>query len=152
MLKPDTIVVGVDHSACSRQALAWAVAEAQRSSRPLLLVHVWHWGGDAIVSPLAPANLPEHGEAGRALLRRCAADIRAQGVEVSTKLLEGPAASALVDAAQGAAMLVVGSHGRNTFANALMGSVSKACVHRSACPVVVVPVHLAEDSAAAAAR
>jgi len=143
MDKPETIVVGVDHSECSEEALSWAVQEARRSARQLLLVHVWQWGGDAIVSPLAPAGLPEEAEAGRSLLRHRAAEIRSQGVEVSTRLMEGSPVSALVEAAQGAAMLVVGSHGRNTFATAVMGSVSKACIHRAACPVVVVPLHVA---------
>jgi len=140
---PETIVVGVDHSECSNEALSWAVEEALRSDRKLLLVHVWRWGGDAIVSPLAPAGLPEEAEAGRSLLRHRAAEIHMKGIDVSTRLMEGSPVSALVEAAQDAAMLVVGSHGRNTFATAVMGSVSKACIHRAACPVVVVPLHLA---------
>jgi len=143
MLEPDTIVVGVDHSECSQEALRWAVDEAHLSGRRLLLVHVWQWGGDAIVAPLAPVGLPEQAESGRSLLRHHAQEIRAKGIEVTTKLLEGSPVAALVEAAQGAEMLVVGSHGRNTFATALMGSVSKACVHRAACPVVVVPTHIA---------
>ena len=49
----DTIVVGIDGSEASNRALNWALAEAERSKRSLLLVHVWHWTSDAIGSPIS---------------------------------------------------------------------------------------------------
>jgi nucleotide-binding universal stress UspA family protein len=59
-------------------------------------------------------------------------------VEARTAVVAGPAAPALLDAAAGADLLVVGSHGHGTFAGLLLGSVSLHCATHSPCPVVVV--------------
>ena len=47
-------------------------------------------------------------------------------------------AHALVEAAAGARLLVVGSHGRGALGRLAFGSVSNAVAHRSPCPVAVV--------------
>jgi len=44
----------------------------------------------------------------------------------------------LVDAAQGAELLVVGNRGHGGLAEALLGSVSQYCVHHASCPVVIM--------------
>jgi nucleotide-binding universal stress UspA family protein len=59
-------------------------------------------------------------------------------VEVSQTVLEGNPAAVLLGAAVGAELLVVGSCGLGGFAEALLGSVSRACVHHSHCPVFIV--------------
>lgn len=51
---------------------------------------------------------------------------------------DGPAAAVLA-AADGAALIVVGSRGRGAAASVLHGSVSSAVLHHTGCPVVVVP-------------
>ena len=51
---------------------------------------------------------------------------------------EGNAAQVLLDAAQGADLLVVGSRGHGGFTEALLGSVSQHCVHHAQCPIVIV--------------
>jgi nucleotide-binding universal stress UspA family protein len=59
-------------------------------------------------------------------------------VKVSSVVREGNAAQVLLDAANGAELLVVGSRGHGGFAEALLGSVSHACVHHARCPVVII--------------
>lgn len=58
-------------------------------------------------------------------------------VDVEAVAVEGPAASALVDAARDADLLVVGSRGLGGFTGLLLGSVSQQCVQHATCPVVI---------------
>jgi nucleotide-binding universal stress UspA family protein len=138
----EMIVVGIDGSQCSDGALRWAITEARRSDRPLLLVHVWHWRTDAVASPMSLVGTPDARKAGRNLLSRAVGQARRQGVSATTRLLEGTAANTLTKAAAGAAMLVVGSHGHRGLSRAFLGSVSTGCVRHATCPVVVIPPDL----------
>jgi nucleotide-binding universal stress UspA family protein len=138
----ETIVVGIDGSECSEDALKWAINEARSSNRTLLLVHVWHWRTDAVASPMSLVGAPDARQAGRRLLHRAAAEAHRHGVATSTRLLEGAAPTTLVKAAEGSAMLVVGSHGHRGMARLLFGSVSRGCLQHACGPVVVVPPHL----------
>jgi nucleotide-binding universal stress UspA family protein len=52
--------------------------------------------------------------------------------------VEGNAAQALIDAAAGAELLVVGSRGHGGFVEALLGSVGQHCVQHASCPVLVI--------------
>lgn len=63
-------------------------------------------------------------------------------VDVQGELIEGRPASALLEAAGDADLLIVGSRGRGGFTGLLLGSVSAQCVHHAPCPVVVVPAGL----------
>jgi nucleotide-binding universal stress UspA family protein len=60
-------------------------------------------------------------------------------VTVLPQVVEGHPAEALLHAAAGAELLVVGSRGHGTFAGIVLGSVSQHCVQHAPCPVVVVP-------------
>ena len=59
-------------------------------------------------------------------------------VPVRARVAEGIPAQVLLDACEGAGLLVVGSRGHGGFAEALLGSVSQHCVHHAQCPVVVI--------------
>ncbi len=59
-------------------------------------------------------------------------------IPVTTLVAEGNPARALLDAAEDAELLVVGSRGHGGFTGVLVGSISQQCVHHSKCPVVVV--------------
>jgi len=56
---------------------------------------------------------------------------------VTTRVVHGHPAQVLLDAADGAALLVVGSRGHGGFAGTLLGSVSQHCVYHARCPVLV---------------
>ncbi len=68
------------------------------------------------------------------------AEVAAESPEVELEriALDGPAAKVLVDAADDAELLVVGSRGHGGFAGLLLGSVSQQCAHHAQCPVVIV--------------
>jgi len=139
------IVVGVDGSPQSKRAVDWALAEAEARGDAVTLVHAWEfpavltmtYGGDTL--PVFTRDDVQR--LSGLLLERTADQAReeAPGVEVSTRLIEGHAAAALVEAARHARLLVVGSRGRGGFERMLMGSVSTACAHHAVCPIVIVP-------------
>ena len=77
----------------------------------------------------------------RACIHRVVADtVGETATPLEEIVVPGDAASALIDQANGAELLVVGSRGRGRFAGALLGSVSRRCTEHAPCPVVVVPV------------
>jgi len=57
---------------------------------------------------------------------------------VKRTLVNGGAAAAVLQTAEGADLVVVGSHGLGGFSGLLMGSVSHQVAHHATCPVVVV--------------
>ena len=59
-------------------------------------------------------------------------------IEMHTKVVHNHPAQALLDEADGAELIVVGSRGRGGFTGMLLGSVSQAVLHHAPCPVAVV--------------
>lgn len=59
-------------------------------------------------------------------------------VEVTTDVVEGSAAQALIDGSRTSDLVVVGTRGHGGFAGMLLGSVSQHLAAHAACPVAVV--------------
>ena len=146
------VVVGVDGSPGSLRALEWALDEARIRRASLHVVHAWMLPLiDALPEPWAVGSPPmgpsdeevhDHVEkAARAALAAAVDRARSAepGLEIHGELIESRPARALLEAADDADLLVVGSRGRGCFAGLLLGSVSAQCVHHARCPVVVVP-------------
>jgi nucleotide-binding universal stress UspA family protein len=136
------IVVGIDGSDGSRAALHWALDETRQRGSRLDVVLAWQTPYLGEVSGLVLVSMTEEAEQrARDLLADVADGIVADhpDLEIVPMLAEGRAAPALLDAAEGADLLVVGSRGRGGFKSLLLGSVSSACVHHAPCPVAVVP-------------
>jgi nucleotide-binding universal stress UspA family protein len=136
------IVVGVDGSPESKAALQWAAAEGCLRQAVVEAVHAWEFPALAVTSyggAALPVIAPEDIEnAAQQLLRDTVASVGEPGCDVKTALVRGHAANALLAAAEGADLLVVGSRGRGGFTGLLLGSVSNHVVHHATCPVVVV--------------
>jgi len=140
---PSHIVVGIDGSAESDAALAFAYQEARLRSRPLRVVCVWSASGVAYVGEtFAPTadffvEAEHHAEEVlRAALERLAPD---PAVDIEAVSVEGQPAHELVEQARDAELLVVGSRGRGATASLLLGSVSQSLAHHTRCPLVIVP-------------
>lgn len=141
------IVVGVDGSELGRAALAWAVAEARLRDATVVAVHAWAFvppppmsdpGLGPMPSSDLSADLALERSAAATVLDESVGEVDASGVPVEPTLIEGAAGDALVGAAKGADLVVVGSHGRGGLASALLGSVSGYVVRNAPCPVVIV--------------
>jgi nucleotide-binding universal stress UspA family protein len=136
------IVVGVDGSEASYGALHWAVAEAARRSASLDVVNAYDY--DRVAAPIAATLVVDQAElekASRALVEEMVAGVLGRsGPQPSTvEVISSScgAARALIETANGADLLVVGSRGRGSIRGLLLGSVSQQCVHHARCPVVV---------------
>ena len=142
------IVVGVDGSQGAVLALEWALAQARRTGTGLRVVYVYSPPSSYSIAALADGgDLPiDDGgalrqaaeEALELILTKPAGDWA--DVHVQPTAIEALApAPALVEASEGAELLVVGSRGLGGFGGLLLGSVSQQCVQHATCPVVVVP-------------
>jgi len=127
------IVVGVDGSTTSKAALIWAAREAARTGALVEVVSAYYW------YPMPIKDIDYKSLAQKVLTDAIDDAIAVAGpIEIISRVVEGNAARALLDAAEEAGLLVVGSRGRNGFTEALLGSVAQHCVHHATCPVVVV--------------
>ncbi|TMR15672.1 universal stress protein [Nonomuraea turkmeniaca] len=135
------IVVGVDGSAPSLQAASWAGREAAIRGAPLRMLYAAaRWAHDVPLVPQPPTWGTEAETAARDMLDHAAVHARAgrAHLSVTTDIVADRPADALVTAAEGAQLLVVGNRGRGGFTELLLGSVSLDVVARAPCPVTVV--------------
>jgi nucleotide-binding universal stress UspA family protein len=133
------VLVGVDESVCSREALAWAAADAAVRRVPLTVATVVDLPRLADV-PLSAELVGTAEIACRRLVD--AAVVRARDVvgdlPVRGRVLTGDAAAELLRLAAGADEVVVGSHGTGRFGRLLVGSVGSRVAEHAPCPAVVV--------------
>ena len=130
------VVVGVDGSSSSREALRWAARYAQLAGAELLALIAWH------LPEIYAYTGRDYEEDSRKQLEALLLEVLGPEpvVQVTSRVVEGRAAGVLIEASQHAAVLVVGTRGRGGFEGMLLGSVSRHCVEHAACPVVVVPL------------
>lgn len=148
------IIVGVDGSAAADRALAWAARIGHRLGATVEMVTAWTADHlDTSGKPILPLS---DEESARRVQNETAARVLpgGGGTPVAMTVDEGASGPVLVDAARGADLLVVGSHGHRRYYSALLGSTSEYCIRRAECPVVIVsvPVHQPEAAHDALAR
>ncbi|TCC44878.1 universal stress protein [Kribbella pittospori] len=138
------IVIGYDGSPAGAGALHWAIAEAIRSRAPLRIVEAFEVVVQTRPSPGHVVPLEALRTAREKGLSSLAETVRLQhpGVQVDTILAEGSAAEALVEAAQQARLVVLGSRGLGGWTGLLVGSVAVQVTTHAQCPVVVIPPDL----------
>jgi nucleotide-binding universal stress UspA family protein len=140
------IVVGIDFSTGSDEALAHALGVARREGASLTLVHV----GIVAEAPEVPASMAIAARTYReVLLERLARDrerlaalrerYEGQGVEISQAVYEGVPVNGVASAARdaGADLLVTGSHGRTGLRRIVLGSVAEHTVRLASSSVLV---------------
>ncbi len=141
-----TIVVGVDGSPASDQAVSWAADQAALERRSLTLVHTI--GANAWVDQSGKeydVAMSVARTEGEALLNRSAsvATHRAQQRTIHRVLRLGDPRLVLLELSDEATMIVLGSRGRGPVRSMLLGSVGLTVTEQASCPVVVLrPRHV----------
>lgn len=136
------IVVGIDGSAESAEALRFACERARTSGEPVIAVH----GYGPLSNRSVALDETTTGKATRAIATAeqlvhdvCAkiaaeyADVAIEPVAIATR-----PAQVLVNASAGASLVVVGSRGRDAFTELLLGSVGQHVLHHAECPVAII--------------
>lgn len=137
------VVVAVDGSLANEAAIDFAFDRAAQLGVPVVAVHAW-WLDvpDRVgISWLSEDRLVdiEHGH--HRLLERAIADWvqKYPEVEVRTRMTRQFPVEAVLEAADGAQLIVVGSRGHGGFTGLLLGSVSQGLLHHTRpCPLAVV--------------
>ncbi|MFC3897060.1 universal stress protein [Lentzea rhizosphaerae] len=134
------VVVGVDGSDTSLGAVEFAYDFAARHEAELVALHACSDIPIDTLPRVQTSGLDDYIDEGRDVLARSISDSARRHPLVPTREVvtaEDPVES-LLEQAEGAALVVVGSHGRGAVRRALLGSVSHAVLHKAPCPLVVV--------------
>lgn len=136
----ERVVVGIDGSEASYEALDWAAEEARVRGATLGIIHAWHTPFSA-ASPYGGSFDPSVlDDSARAVLDAAVERVDAAALTkpLDAVLAVGRAAPVILDASKRANLVVLGARGRGGFAELVLGSVSHSVVHHSSCPVVIV--------------
>jgi len=146
------LVVGHDGSPASAQAARWAARLAVRLGIPLHVVRTWSLSSAPRPATATAGYVPPMTDFEQAVHDRLQADVTAlglaEGCVVHFHVVHGAAAKRLLQAAAHAELLVVGSRGEGGFRGLRFGSTADQVVRYAPCPVVVVPVHAADEPTA----
>jgi nucleotide-binding universal stress UspA family protein len=139
----DRVIVGVDGSKPSHEALRWAGFMADATGSTLQAIMVWQPISGYVAGTAGWAAFPpdwDPAEEARRVLTDTVADVfgSTPPAGMIMTVQEGGAAHALIELSSGARMLVVGSRGHGGFAGLLLGSVSAACAEHASSPVLVI--------------
>ncbi|MCZ3386442.1 MAG: universal stress protein [Actinomycetia bacterium] len=150
------VAVGIDGSEQAFNAATWALEAATLRHTTLDVVHSWAVPLPPIVlghTPVWPAD-DRIRDAARVVLDDAVTRLQttASDTTINGVLYPGNPSAALLDAAERAALVVVGSSGLDRVAEFILGSVTQQIVTHAACPVAVVPSYADIEPGPAAGR
>ena len=137
MKTPGRIVVGVDGSPSSLDALKWAVGEAALTGAGVQAVIAWGYPPLSGVNPMT-AHVNWRIKAKQTLEAAVEEAPGADSGRVSSVVIAGDPAQVLVQASVGAQLLVVGNSGHGGLTKMLPGSVREHVITHATCPVLVI--------------
>jgi nucleotide-binding universal stress UspA family protein len=139
------ILVPTDFSDAAGEAVQAAVVLARAFDAGIELLHVT--ATVAFLPPpadLVPLSvlMPDLSKQVRERLTEEGKRVQAAGIPCETNSREGSPHTEIVERAQemGADLIVMGTHGHGGVAHAVLGSVTERVLHKSRCPVLVVPL------------
>jgi nucleotide-binding universal stress UspA family protein len=134
------IVVGVDGSPSSVDALEWAFGQAILTGSVIEAVCAWHYPNvyGAAVPDIADYHALAEETLAKAITEARNADHAYGAVPIRPVVVKAQPAHALLEQARGAILLVIGFRGHAGLSEALLGSVSQHVLHHARCPVVII--------------
>ena len=137
MKNPGYIVVGVDGSPSSLDALQWAVGQAALTGAGVRAVIAWEYPPLSGVNPMT-THVDWPTKAQQTIDAAMDKAVHIDNVTVSSVVIAGHPAQVLLDASVGAELLVIGNSGHGGFTESLPGSVREHVIANATCPVLVV--------------
>lgn len=139
----EIVVVGHDGSEFANSALSWALQLAEKTGQTVSVVRGWTISSAPRPSTWERGFVPPENDFAQAVATKIAEDIAPLAkahpdVKIEYDPRRGPAANVLVDASEGAGLVVLGPRGLGGFRGLVLGSVSEQVVRHAKCPVVVV--------------
>jgi nucleotide-binding universal stress UspA family protein len=137
------IVVGTDGTEAGGAAVRWAAREARGRRLPLRVVHAFDWEWDTARYEPGSENIDVARELANAVVAAAAEQAWAVAPELAliTQAVIGDAVPRLLEAADEAELMVLGTRGRGGLAGLMLGSVSQRVAAQATCPVVIVRGH-----------
>ncbi|MGY1700258.1 universal stress protein [Geodermatophilus sp. SYSU D00766] len=136
---PPRVVVGVEDSPVSRAALRRAAEEARRLGAALEVVAGFqpeaYWSDLYALTAPTVSEIEEHA---RVRVGAIVAEVLGREAQADVRVVEGKPGEVLVQRADGAALLVVGSRSRSRVLGMVLGSVALHCAVHAPGPVMVV--------------
>jgi nucleotide-binding universal stress UspA family protein len=137
----ERILVPVDFSDCSLDALEYAIVVAQQAKASLMLLHVLEpvsYGLDFTLSHIRTRDSEVSTWTKR--LEELVSSHQHSHVPVESRLRGGLPADSILDSAQTLPcdLIIMGTHGRRGISHALSGSVAEAVLRKARCPVLTV--------------
>lgn len=133
------VVVGIDGSPQSAEALRFAIDYARRVGAELQAVIAWE---NTLGFGFVPAGAQSLEHEAETTLERTIEKVVAEETEplppITRRVLRGHSTPVLVEASRGARLLCVGDRGYGGFAGLLLGHCGENCARLASCSVVIV--------------
>ncbi|MDQ1662786.1 MAG: hypothetical protein QOJ68_2766, partial [Blastococcus sp.] len=135
------VVVGVEDDGSDDAAVEFAAREAETLGKEVVLVHAWRSTAPGASSFDADLGRTGYEAAAATRLMDVSRGVRAAypGLPITPLLDHDKPASAVIRAAAGASLIVVGTHRMDALDRLRFSSVSRTVLERSRCPVAIVP-------------
>ena len=146
------ILVPLDGSHIAEQALSYAVAQAKREGSPILLVRAVSLPSLMLLPAMGMASMSteayqreahSHRVDGEKYLHSKAAELRAEGLDVTTQIALGTPTDVILNAMRESSpeMIVMTTHGRTGVGRWFLGSVAEDVLRQSPVPVLLIRSH-----------
>lgn len=155
MIKLEHLLVATDFSACSKEAIGYAIDLSKKTKGRMTLLHIFE---SPFLYP-AETSLGSYPEVYQWLqdfkqeeiknLDALSDEIRKEGLPVETIFKEGSPSIEIIRTAKevGADLIVMGTHGRKGLSHVVMGSVAERVAREAPCPVFIVREKRVEQAA-----